>query len=180
MLGLRWLRDYSSKEHEVIGIVCDPQDASPGYYNTWQGFVAENIPPIPDEQVPILIAAILYHVTAVICAGNQEHADWFLDWLAQIVQFPWIISQVAIMLYGDQGVGKDIFLDWFRLNLLGPHCTYQTCDPENRIFSRFSVGRVDRVLIQMDEVKDLKSFYDNLKDVVTGTSLVLLVLPCST
>ena len=98
----KWLRDYSSKEKEVLGIVCDPQDASPGYYNTWQGFAAEELTPVPDDEVQQLIASTIHHVTAVICAGNEDHAAWFLDWLAQIVQFPGIISQVAIMLYGDQ------------------------------------------------------------------------------
>lgn len=60
------------------------------------------------------------------------------------------------MLYGEQGIGKDMFLDWFRFSVLGTHCTYQTSDPEKRVFSRFSMGRVDKVLLQIDEVKDLR------------------------
>ena len=76
------------------------------------------------------------------------------------------------MTWCGQGVGKDIFLDWFRVHVLGTHCTYQTASPEQRIFSRFAIGRINHVLIQIDEVKEreISELVESFKDVITGMS----------
>ena len=46
--------------------------------------------------------------------------------------------QVAIIVSGDQGAGKDILFEWFRHNIVGQHNSLQTADPANDLFARFT------------------------------------------
>ena len=112
-----------------------------------------------------MLRPIIDHFKEVICNGNEEHAEWMLDWLANICQNPGMPSQVrgcflggglsgidfaslsrlislafqvAIIVSGDQGAGKDILFEWFRHNIVGQHNSLQTADPANDLFARFT------------------------------------------
>ena len=164
----RWLRD--KKLREVTKLTVDPRGTDAGAYNMWQPYVASFLPPVVDGDA--LVAPIVQHIRDVIVSGNEEHCEWFLDWLANIVQRPHQKSNVAILLYGKQGCGKGIIFDFMRTHVLGSHCTYQTSKPERDILDKFSCGMVGRVLVQLDEVKSLHGHADVLKDYITGGTFV--------
>jgi hypothetical protein len=42
----------------------------------------------------------------VLCSGNEEHFQYFILWLASLVQKPNEKLEVAIVLQGDKGAGK--------------------------------------------------------------------------
>ena len=164
----RWLRD--KRLREVTKLTVDPQGTDPRAYNMWQPYVASFLPAAVD--VDALVEPIIRHVRDVIVSGVEAHCQWFLDWLANIVQRPHQKSNVAILLYGKQGCGKGIIFDFMRTHVLGPHCTYQTSKPERDILDKFSCGMVGRVLVQLDEVKSLHGHADVLKDYITGGTFV--------
>ena len=164
-----WLKDPFKKN--VDAIVVDPAGTQVNVYNMWKGFVAASLPPVDTERIPELIKPILRHMDAVITKGNQEHTDWMLDYLANMVKRPEKKSQVAISLYGPQGCGKGMLFEFFRLKVLGSHCSYQTANPESCLFGRFANGAVNRVCIQIDEVRSLHEYHDQLKDFITNPTL---------
>ena len=55
-----------------------------------------------------------------------------------IVAHSHVACQVAIIVSGDQGAGKDILFEWFRHNIVGQHNSLQTADPANDLFARFT------------------------------------------
>jgi len=168
----RWVGDVHIRE--VAEIVIDPLNInSANVYNMWSGFAAEKLQSVVFSQVDTaaIIGPIRRHINEVITIGNQHHTEWLLDYLANIIQRPHQKSQVAISLYGKQGCGKGILFDFFRTKVLGNACSFQTANPENDLMGRFSNGFVNRVFIQIDEVKSMHEFGDKLKNMITNGTL---------
>jgi hypothetical protein len=165
----RWIFDKTRKMVEKIDI--DPRGTDPDVYNMWRGFDAAALPPVPEERVLELIQPITRHFDDVITSGVAAHTQFIHDYLANIIQRPWQKSQVALSLYGAQGCGKGIIFEFFRLKILGTHCSYQTSKPDNDLFGRFANGAVNRVCIQVDEVKSLHDHADQLKDFITNPTV---------
>ena len=164
-----WLKDQTKRVVERI--VIDPSNTMGNVYNMWKGYDAERLPPVADERVPGLIEGIKLHFNDVITNGNEDHSSFCHQYLANILQRPWLKTQVAIFLYGAQGCGKGIIFEFFRNKILGNHCSSQTSKPENDLFGRFANGAVNRVLIQVDEVRSLHDHTDQLKDLITNPTL---------
>ena len=174
-----WLKDPNKKE--VSTIVVDPKGTTTDSFNLWTGYLAESLTltltvggiTFDNESAAAeyALGPIYQHIIQVVADGNESHAQWLLDWIANIVQRPWQKSQVAIMLYGKQGCGKGIIFDWLRKHVLGPHHTFQTADPENDLFGRFSQGLVNVSLVQVDEVKNLHEYADKIKDAITNRTV---------
>ena len=165
-----WLKDPTKRTVEKI--VVDPTKTMQGVYNMWKGFDAEKLQPILDEDtVQELVLPITKHINEVITLGVEAHTQFIHHYLANILQRPWQKSQVAISLYGAQGCGKGIIFEFFRQKILGTHCSYQTSKPENDLFGRFANGAVNRVCIQIDEVKSLHDHADQLKDFITNPTV---------
>lgn len=165
----KWILDKQRKSVEKI--VVDPRGTETDVYNLWRDFIASGLPPVPDERVLELIQPITRHFNDVITSGVPEHTQFLHDYLANMVQRPWQKSQVALSLYGSQGCGKGIIFEFFRLKVLGTHCSFQTSKPENDLFGRFANGAVNRVCIQVDEVKSLHDHADQLKDFITNPTV---------
>ena len=161
----KWLQDPSKRE--VSEIVVDPRCTRRGVYNLWEGYLAEALPHVPDGEVEGLVEPIIRHIREVMANDNKDHTNYVIDWIANIIQKPWEKTNVAIMLYGKEGCGKGIIIDWLRNSVLGSHCTYQTSDPDNDIFGRFAAGLINKVLVQIDEVKALHAHADKLKNIIT-------------
>lgn len=147
-----WLMDLNRRE--VSRVVVDPRNTERGVYNLWKPFRASQLPPVdPPGSYEDILAPIINHIHHVITEQNPVHTNWLLDWMANMVQRPHQRSQVAILLYGKQGCGKGIVIDWMRKAVLGPACSYQTADPENDILGRFANGLTNKVLVQVLRVR---------------------------
>lgn len=73
-------------------------------FNLWHGMTRE----------PVLGSwfMIQWHFLNVICAGNKEHYEYLLDWLADMYQNPFSKPGVAVVLRSEaKGTGKGTFVD---------------------------------------------------------------------
>ena len=163
----RWMGDVRIRE--VTRIVCDPKNAEPNAYNMWNGFVAERLPPVASAaEVEALVAPIVHHIGRVMTDDDAGHTGWVLDYLANILQRPHQKTQVAISFFGKQGCGKGILFDFFRTKILGTNCSKQTSNPLADLFGGFASGLVNSVMVQIDEITNLKDKKDSLKDLITS------------
>ncbi len=64
-----------------------------------------------------LVEPILDHIRDVIT--GKENLDFLVAWLAQQVQAPTDTTRVAIVLQGEQDVGKNIIFDFYIDKVLG-------------------------------------------------------------
>lgn len=107
-LGSYWLKEWPKRRtHPDIDFLPEaagnpptiPMSGTP--FNLWSGWGST---PTPGD------CGIFHrHVLEHICAGNSEHYEYILDWLADLVQNPAVIPGVSIVLRGDPGAGKGRF-----------------------------------------------------------------------
>jgi hypothetical protein len=120
-LGGWWLD--SERRRQYNGIVYSPDADVPGAMNLWTGFSCE----------PIAGARDLYldHLRDNICAGDAEHYEYLLNWMAYAVQYPGRQGEVAVVMRGKEGTGKgkaakkfgDLFGAHFRHIVHAQHLT---------------------------------------------------------
>ena len=103
-----------------------------------------------------------------------------IAWLAQQVQDPAEKTQVAIVLQGKQGAGKNIVFDFWREKVLGfdechpKNCTaYQTSDPSENIFGKHAEAQQNKVFVMIDEMKgdEMRPLMNRLKDRITNNAI---------
>lgn len=100
-IGLgRWWIDHEQRR-QFDGIVYSPGPTiANGKLNLWSGFASE----------PRAGCCDLYlkHLGDNICAGNKEHLEYLLSWMAYAVQHPDRQGEVAVVLRGKEGTGKGV------------------------------------------------------------------------
>jgi hypothetical protein len=168
----RWMGDVRIRQ--VKRIVVDPTHTNDtDNYNMWPGFAAERLPAVPERDVANLIEPVVRHIYDVYASEHAETTDFVLDLFANMVQRPHMPSHVALSIFGTQGCGKGMPLAFMREHVLGKPITYQTANPENDLLGRFQNGCVNRVLVQVDEVKTMRDHDDRLKDLITNDTVQL-------
>jgi len=157
-----WSRDNTRRTYKRFGFYPDGNCPS----NEYNRFVPAEASFLPVKTVPI--DPIMHHFH--IMSGEDEKAKEFLiDFFAQIVQQPAKIIGVAILLYGIEGCGKDILVDWIGKRILGYH---QYNKPGNiaNMFKGFNSELAGNLLFHTDEIelKVIKKYNEDLKRVLTS------------
>jgi hypothetical protein len=171
------LMDITKREYSGVKFDPDP-DTQKSKFNLWSGFSGESLRPelylhgMTRAQIETFVMApIMRHFLDVVTDGNLEHANWIIDWMAWIVQFPWKKTQASMLLYGLQGCGKSMPFEWFRKDILGETHSFHTANPSRDLFGRFSDGFIGKILVQVDEVKSMREHAEGLKNALTNPTM---------
>ena len=116
------------------------------FFNLFPGFRAPVGPAAPK-----LIAPILSHLLVVLAAGVDSHYVWFVNWLANLVKNPSVKPGTIVVLRSEQGAGKDCFIEFFGLRVLGPALFFQTPDIE-KATGRFNSAIEGKRLVAFSEL----------------------------
>lgn len=148
----KWFDDPNIRTYEEMNIYPPPLVCPPGTYNLWNGFAAERIIEPSSENVQPFIDHI-----SVFVNHNEKALAYMLDWTAQAFQQPGKLVGIAPISRGEPGTGKGVFCDETLSRLVGKDKYFSTCDPSTELFSRFSVGRLNRIFINIDETNGRES-----------------------
>lgn len=135
-----WLRHKKRREYPN-GVVFSPGEEVLGAYNHWRGFAVEPDPKASCER-------ILKHVREVLCKGDPEAIDYFIGWLAHMIQKPAEKPGVAVVLRGEKGTGKDTIGDY--VGGLFPHHHVKIASQEHMI-GRFNAHQEKCLLLHVEE-----------------------------
>ena len=105
-----WLENPQRRQYDHV--VCDILCTNPKYYNLWKGF--------PFEPKVGNCSLFLYHVKEVICNKDENIFKYVIAWMADSFQNPNNKPGVSIVLKGEEGVGKGVFVNHFG-KLFGSH-----------------------------------------------------------
>lgn len=134
-----------------------------GTFNTFQAFPCQ---PIQGD-----VTLILDHINNVLCDGDKEASEYFIQWLAHIFQKPMDKPTVAILLKSSEGTGKGTL---FRLlaKMLGSN--FHQVNGIGQLIGRFNSVIAGRLLICGDEV-DLtkKGAFDKAKGIISEPMISL-------
>jgi len=142
----QWLKDDTIRTYASMDYFVDPADCPPNVFNTFDGLAASHLPVVPDAD----ISPILAHFD--ILSNHDEPArEFMLDWFASIVQKPWKLTGIAMVIMGTHGCGKDIMLTWFGSQIVGLKNYYKTSRPHIDLFSSFNSSRKNVIFYHIEE-----------------------------
>ena len=137
-----WMRDPDRLQFED-GIVFDPSGRAPRTaLNLWTGFAVEPKPQASCER-------ILAHVKDVICDGRDKRFRYVIGYLAHMVQRTGEKPDVALVLKGGKGAGKDT-LAVVMTKIIGSRHVAHIDNPE-RLTSRFNSIFATAILGHVEE-----------------------------
>ena len=134
-----WLASPQRRQYEKV--IFAPEERTPAeYYNLWRGFAVE---PVEGNCDPYLHFAL-----EVICSHDKAMYEYLINWLAFLVQKPNELPEVAIVLMGGQGTGKNTFIKPL-LELMGPHGIETSSI--NQLAGQFNGHQADKTLVHANE-----------------------------
>lgn len=136
-----WLDSKDRRSYNRV--VFKPNGAEPDEYNLWRGIQTK---PIYDDSK---CACFLEHVHKNLAKGDQEVANWILDWMAAIIQDPGGGPKRALVLVGGQGTGKTIIGDYLRRVIGNQH--FIKFAQHDHFIGRFNADTAGKILVHCDE-----------------------------
>lgn len=163
-LGAWWLKHQRRRQYDAI--VFEPgKDAGERVYNLWSGFAYEAR---PGGSWALLDA----HIRDNMCRGNDEHYRYLVGWMAHAVQRPDRPGYAAVVLRGEQGVGKGFWATAFG-RLFGRH--FMQVSSAAHVVGPFNAHLRDVVVLFADEAfyAGDKRHRSSLKTLITESNLPL-------
>ena len=111
-----------------------------------------------------------------ICNNDTDAERWLINWISSILKTPHCKTGVVPLFIGKSGIGKTtIFL--LLKEILGKKYCFETSDLEKDIFGSHSKGRVNKLLVLLDEIayKQTCKYTEQMK--TAFTSLTMSVNP---
>jgi Family of unknown function (DUF5906) len=157
-----WLKSTLRRQYK--GIVFDPSSLGhyDGNYNLWKGY---KILGVPGD-----VTIFTEYMKDVICSGDVESFNYLVALVSQMFQEPGNKPGIAVVIRGDEGVGKSFFIE--KLGALMDPYYFKTSNPEY-IFGDFNGQLKNKLLCHLEEALWAGSKKDEskLKDLVTGPTL---------
>jgi hypothetical protein len=154
-----------SGHRTYVGLTFKPSGAPPGYYNLWRGWAVT-----PGTQGSCKL--FKQHLLENVCDGDRAKYLWLFGWFADLFQNPEKKPGTAVVLRGNQGVGKSIVGAAFG-KLLGSH--YVQTGSGRFVTGQFNAHLASALLLHCDEAfwAGDKRAESVLKDLITGTQQMI-------
>lgn len=139
------LWEGSNNRREYIngmGLYPDESKMPSGTYNTWRGFSVE---PKPGE-----CSLLLSHIKNILCDRNEFLYDYVLDWAADMFQDPGTPKGTCLVLRGNEGAGKGVFISHVLGSIISRHFIHLT--NQYHLTGNFNALMSDALLVFADEV----------------------------
>lgn len=163
----QWLNDEHIRTYEKM--VYDPSmNHNPNYFNRFPGWkVLEYIDVEYNES---LLDKVLHFIRYRLCDDHEEFYNWFLMWMACILYRPGQRTQVCPIIKSIEGVGKNLFFDFFGNKILG---SYVSTSRSNDIIGKFNSLLQDKVLVCWNETSQKDTFENNerMKEIITDETI---------
>lgn len=86
----------------------------------------------------------------IVANHKPELKEYVLNWLAHMLQKPYELPDVALIVTGQKGYGKDTLFDFFGEYVLGSKYFINYSD-NNQFFDHYDTGRVHKILAKLEE-----------------------------
>jgi len=174
----KWLEDPERKDYKRADFIPDISNCPDDVYNLFTGFEGEkNETRVELEEIPDLIKPILYHID--ILTGG--YSDYFIKWLANIIQDPSIKSQVGVffrdmgaLLNEGGGTGKNLLFDWIGNKIIGSQW-YVMISNNADLYGAFNGIFESKLLCVIEEAsgRDNHKSADFLKAKITASTTLI-------
>ena len=154
-----WIRDKYRRFYNKIDFI--PEGCPPTTFNLWTGYEVQKITADGSGTTEPFMQ-LLDQLT-------EGDTDYFIKWLAFLFQHPGSKPITSPVFTSVQGTGKNSFFDLIG-KMMGKGLYYETNDPENHLFGRFS-GCIERCkFLFLDEFESSSGFKHSsrIKGIITN------------
>lgn len=158
-----WLKDANKKVYEDIDFIPPPLICDGDTFNLWDGFPIERIKLVENGNLENF-----FELVKIIANYDSNSVEYLLNWCADIVQNTGIKTGVALVINGEQGIGKNTFTKVIK-TIVGQEHSLETCDPKRDIFCDFNSQATGKILIVLNEAEAKDAFANSskLKEMIT-------------
>lgn len=117
------------------------------------------------------ILATFLQLISLVCNHKEPLKRYVLHWLAHLLQFPYVLAKVMLILSGSKGVGKDTLFD-FLIEFVFGSFTAHNYTSNKQFFDKYDTDRKGKLLVKLEEA-DRKACLENgsdLKAWITGST----------
>ena len=143
-----------------------PRESVPDdVYNTFKNFEAESKTTTSD--IKFKDTLIMKHIST-LCNHSQPMICYFLKYLANMLQQPYKLTNVSLIIKSKQGAGKDMFFNYFGNKILDSKY-YTNDDSTELIFGKFNSELENKICIILNEADGRSTFEINsrIKNAIT-------------
>ena len=163
----KWLLDENIRFYNNVDYYPTKSMCPEKTFNLWNDFPIKNIP--LDEEAD---TSLLHFHIKTLLKEDEKDIDWFLNWLAHIIQFPHKKTEVAVILYDKQfGTGKSMIAEEFLKKIISVNKMIITCRTD-KVFGRFT-NTQGKLLCVLNEASGKETFELNevIKESITGKTI---------
>jgi hypothetical protein len=157
-----WLKDPEKRQYQNMDFFpySKINNTHPSIFNTFTGFNAE-------EKESFTKPDWFINHCKHLAGGDEKSKDYLINYLAHLVQKPYEKPEVAIILRGEQGAGKDSMIDALS-KIIGKKFVHRTSNMQDA-FGNFTSSLKDNLIYQFNEVDSKDGFGNNqsIKDIIT-------------
>lgn len=160
-----WEKDPAIKTYDRI--VFDPKKLNPKDLNLFSEYC--NI--LDSKNRKIVALDRFFEHAKSICGYDLLCFEYMLNYFAHIIQKASTHCDVAVVMYGDEGIGKNMLLNLIG-RIIGLQYYSESSCPED-IFGKHAIGMYRKMMFVYDEsdINDTKGFMGRLKTLVSGRKL---------
>ena len=166
-----WMRN-NPDQRCYDDIECFPEGSicPPNIFNTWKPFAMENIKTYePNEDA---LKKMLNHIK-ILCGNDDIITDYFIKWIAQMIQFPAIKSTCPTII-SKEGAGKGTLMRLLE-KMLGSNKVFETATPSRDIWGDFNGRMANTFLINLNELskKETIESEGKIKALITDPKITI-------
>ena len=102
-----WSNNRYNREYDEIVFDPNPSKHTPAKLNLFRGLAITKETSVQDDEAASIITD---HIKQVWASGDTTITKYLLDWMAHLVQRPWVKMITTPVLKGGQGAGKGIIV----------------------------------------------------------------------
>ena len=167
----KWLRDNDDmRRYDTMEIIPHPLECPSNTYNLWKPFEMEKI----TEYKPMITERdILLNHIKILCGNDVMVYDYFIKWIAQMIQYP-ATKSICPTLISKQGGGKTSIVILLQ-KMMGKSKIFETADPLRDVWGTFNGLMSKAFLVNLDEVskKDTMEVIGKIKKLVTSGTITI-------
>jgi len=167
---LKWFEDENIYYKDDVGIFPPGIDCPKCYYNLWTPFDMEYINDYENNEEAINL--FRNHIK-ILCGNNDEVAEYFEKWIAQMIQYP-AIKSVCPTIISREGAGKGTLLQLLE-KMLGSEKIFETAEPSRDVWGDFNGLMTNVFLVNLNELskKETTDSEGRIKKLITDPKLTI-------
>jgi hypothetical protein len=160
------IRKYDDMNFYPRPLICPSN-----HFNAWIPFKFENntTPYQPNKEG----LEFLFKHIETMCDHNKEVAQYYIYWLAQMVQYP-SVKSVCLTFVGKEGTGKSTLIRLIE-HLIGKNKVFETTNPSRDIWGDFNKQMFGAFVVSIPELKkqDYQKGESIFKGLITDPTFVI-------